>query len=131
MSNLYIGTGNVVRDAETKSFTKDGKERSYIQVTFVDNPGREQPGMFVEAQFWDAYDKEKAAGLKKGERVTITGSLTWEKGRTGDKLFYKIRNASFLPGHAPFKKDADSSVKHDPNNRDESADADIDEDLPF
>lgn len=103
--NEFQFSGNLTKDAETKTYTYNGKEQSYVSLTLALNHPRkkEVKAKFFEVQFRDKYQAEIAAKQVKGDKVLVRGEFSWDVGQRGD--FLKLENASFVPGWLPPKKD--------------------------
>lgn len=103
--NEFQFSGNLTKDAETKTYTYQGKEQSYVSLTVALNHPRKKDvkAKFIEVQFRDKYQAEIAAKQAKGDKVLVRGEFTWDVGQKGD--FLKLENASFAPGWLPPKKE--------------------------
>ena len=97
MTNVVVLMGNVVQDAESKTFEKG----SVIKFRLAVNNGNDKrhPTTFVDVEKWGDSGPKLAPYLVKGKKIAVTGELlqdSWEQdGVKRSKLFVKARDLHF------------------------------------
>lgn len=136
MNSITIA-GNLTRDSETR-FLPNGD--AVLSFSVADSQGRDKPAIFWNASLFGKRGESLAPYLKKGQPVTVSGSLSkreWvdKEGNKRESLDLRVVDISLQGGKQENKSDSNSyaearSGRTPPPSRTQNL-SDIDSDIPF
>lgn len=123
-TNLFIGIGNLTRDAELK-MTTNGK--AVLNFSIAVNKMKKDDVMFLDVALWGKSAEAVSQYMKRGKKVCVNGKLDiqrWEK--DGVKFQKPIINCFDIELLSGTDKQDDKFIAHESNTV-----ADIDMSIPF